>query len=233
MTEQTRQITTALQRLAMFWRASQWQAAKGVGLNPTQSETLTRVATRPERAVDLAAALGITQASLSDSVAALDRKGLVRRGPDPEDGRARRIEATAEGHALARRMPEAPAALVAAIAGLDAAERGGLLRALTLVIRSLQEARAIPVQRMCLTCRYFRPNLHDDPARPHHCALVDAAFADADLRIDCADHETATDPEAAPARARPSPVGQVGRPECRGNGPDAPNATPLSRKAAS
>ncbi|MGE0847759.1 MAG: MarR family winged helix-turn-helix transcriptional regulator [Flavobacteriaceae bacterium] len=207
MNEDSRQIATALQRLALFWRASQWQVAKELGLNPTQCDVLARVSERPERAADLAALLGISQASLSDTVSALSRKGLVRRNPDPGDGRARRIEATGKGRALAARLPEAPDALQDAIAGLGEPERGALLRPLTLIIQSLQEARAIPVQQMCVTCRYFRPHVHDDAARPHHCAFVDAAFGDAALRLDCADHETATEGEAARARARLSTVG--------------------------
>ena len=47
------------------------------------------------------------------------------------------------------------------------------------------------MSRMCLDCRFFRPDVHDDPARPHHCAFVDAPFGDAQLRIDCADHQPA------------------------------------------
>lgn len=207
MSSAATQIATALQRLSLFWRASQWEVAKDHGLTPTQCEILMRVAARPGRLAELAHALGITQASLSDSVAALDRKGLVCRRPDPDDGRARQIVATGAGRALAARMPEAPEALQGAVAGLGSADAAGLLRALTLIIRSLQEARAIPVQRMCLTCRHFRPHVHDDPARPHHCAFVDAAFGDAALRLDCADHETATEAAAARAWAALSEVG--------------------------
>jgi hypothetical protein len=42
---------------------------------------------------------------------------------------------------------------------------------------------------MCVTCRYFRPHVHSDPERPHHCAFVDAPFGDRALRLDCRDHE--------------------------------------------
>ena len=38
MQPQTRQIATAFERLALFWRASQWLAAKDHGLNPSQGE---------------------------------------------------------------------------------------------------------------------------------------------------------------------------------------------------
>lgn len=206
MPPDVRQITTAFQRLAAFWRANQWQVAKGKGLNPTQGEILARVAAQPERTAHLAAHLGITPSSLSDTVSALVDKGLVLRRPDPEDGRARRIVATTKGQELAAQTPDAPDALDAAIASLGESERGALLRSLTLIIRSLQEARAIPVQRMCVTCRHFRPHIHDDPVRPHHCAFVDAAFGDAALQVDCADHQITTEGEAARASARLSAV---------------------------
>lgn len=41
--------------------------------------------------------------------------------------------------------------------------------------------------RMCVTCTDFRPDVNDDPVRPHHCAFVDAAFGDGETRVDCAD----------------------------------------------
>jgi hypothetical protein len=57
------------------------------------------------------------------------------------------------------------------------------------MIRTLQERGEIPVSRMCVTCRFFRPNVHAHPEPPHHCAFVDAPFGDRELRLDCADHE--------------------------------------------
>jgi len=81
-----------------------------------------------------------------------------------------------------------------------------MLRALTRVIRALQEARAIPVQRICVTCRHFRPHVHDDATAPHHCAFVDAAFGDAGLRLDCTDHEGATGQDRARKWARFDPA---------------------------
>lgn len=206
MSHESRQITVAFQRLAAFWRASQWQTVKGIGLNPTQGDVLARVVARPGRIANLADQLGITQSSLSDTVSALEGKGLVARRPDPKDGRAREIVATAKGRALAARIPEAPLALEAAIDNLGESHRGAMLRSLTLIIRSLQEARAIPVQRMCVTCEFFGPHAHDDPEHPHHCAFVNAAFGDAALRLDCPDHEITTEDAASRAVARLSTV---------------------------
>jgi hypothetical protein len=84
-----------------------------------------------------------------------------------------------------------------AVGELSTAEQATFLRALVAMIRTLQEKGRIPIARMCVSCRFFRPFRHDDPARPHHCAFVDAPFGDAELRLDCADHRTAPADQAA------------------------------------
>src|SRR3989338_7717639 len=179
MPDPSDQIAFALGRLAVLWRAGGWQAAVAEGLNPAPAEILGHLSPRgPVRQGDLA-------------------KGLVIRQPDPEDGRARRVGLSAAGQTIAERLAAASDALTAAVSDLPAAEAGSLLRVLTRLIRVLQEARAIPVQRMCATCAHFRPYAHADAARPHHCAFVDTAFGDAQLRLDCGEHEAAPAESAA------------------------------------
>ena len=196
--DQLQQIIAGLGRLAALGRAGLWQAGAEFGLNPAQAGILSRIRQRPQRIADLAAHLGVTPASASDTVAALVAKGLARRDTDPGDGRARLISATPRGDEVAARIPAAPAALAEAIAALPGPERAQMLTSLQNLIRSLQEAGAIPVQRMCATCRFFRPHAHDDAAHPHHCDFVNAAFGQAELRLDCSDHEMAgTDRTAA------------------------------------
>lgn len=199
MPNQTDQIVFGFGRIAALLRAGHWQAGADTGLNPSQAEILSRIAGRPMRPGDLAAHLSVSPASLSDSVSSLVAKGLASRQPDPQDGRARLVVATRDGTALAATLPTAPATLQDALAALPEAERAGLLRTLLHLIRALQQARAIPAQRMCATCRHFRPhaNANADAARPHHCAFVDAAFGDADLRLDCGDHDEVPEEEAA------------------------------------
>lgn len=194
---QTDQIAFGLGRLSALWRAGRWRAGADFGLNPTQGEILSRVAARPERPTDLAAQLGVTPASLSDSVSSLVAKGFAARKPDPADRRAQLVVPTERGRQVARRLPSAPEALAAAIETWPERQRAALLKMLVRLIRDLQQAHAIPVQRMCLTCRHFRPDAHADAARPHHCAFVDAAFGDASLRLDCDDHEAASAEDAA------------------------------------
>lgn len=194
------QIAAGLGQLAAFLRMSAWQEAAPLGLTPTQTACLLQLSGRgPDRVTVLARLLGVTQATASDVVAALERKRLVERRPDPDDGRATRVHLTAAGADIARRTSRPPAALARAVATLELAERAGLRRALSKMILSLQRQGAIEPQRLCLTCRFFRPYAHRDADKPHHCAFVDAAFGDASLRLDCVDHEEAGPGEGASA----------------------------------
>jgi DNA-binding MarR family transcriptional regulator len=185
---------TALNKLAMVLRWGAWQQSGRHGLHPTQAQVVTLLAARPTgmRVRELAAALGVTPATTSDSVAALVRKGLVDKSPGPGDARAVVVTLTPRGQQEAAAISTWPDAMLAAVDDLDAAERGALLRVLVKMIRSLQERQAIPAARMCVTCRFFDPYAHPDADRPHHCKFVDAPFGDAELRVDCLDHDPAS-----------------------------------------
>jgi DNA-binding MarR family transcriptional regulator len=173
-------------------RQEAWQRGGRRGLTPTQSQAVVLLARQGgQRLGALAADLGVTAPTASDVVAALVAKGLVQKTRARGDARAVALELTAAGRREARRASQWPDAFLAAADELSHAEQAVLLRALTKMIRRLQLEGRIPVARMCASCRFFRPDAHPGTARPHHCAFVDAAFGDAELRLECADHETA------------------------------------------
>jgi DNA-binding MarR family transcriptional regulator len=201
------QIGFALARIGYLLKSLAWDTVGTLGINPTQAQILARLLSRgPSRATDLAAELGVTQPTISDALAALVRKEMLERAPDPKDGRAVRLHLTAQGRELAITVAAPSSVLTAALESLPGGDRDALQRGLVGLIRALQLARAIPVQRMCVTCAHFRPHAHSDAEAPHHCAFVDAAFADAALRIDCGDHEDAPEEDQDPLWARFSKV---------------------------
>ena len=113
------------------------------------------------------------------------------RAPDPSDARAAIIRTTAEGLRLGHEIAAYTSQFDLALASLPEAAQEQLLMSQIHIIRHLQEAGAIPLQRMCATCRHFRPHAHPHAAMPHHCAFVDAAIGGRDLRLDCGEHEAA------------------------------------------
>jgi DNA-binding MarR family transcriptional regulator len=186
-------LTTALERITLAVRSQSWQRARARGLTPTQAQALVLLGGEKQgrRLGTVAAAMGITPATASDAVRSLEEKGLVRRVRSGDDARALCLTLTPSGRREARRAADFGEFLAEAAAQLAPAEQAAFYRGALKLIRGLQERRQIPVSRMCLDCRFFRPDVHDDPARPHHCAFVDAPFGDAQLRIDCADHQPA------------------------------------------
>jgi DNA-binding MarR family transcriptional regulator len=187
----------ALDRFASAIRAEARRSVASRGLNPAQDAILRLLLVRRAglRVRVLAGHLGVRQPTVTGSVIALERKGLVRRQTDPADARATIVKATPE--ALVEPAAAVPSLAAAALADLSEAEQASLLKTLIKLIRSLQLRDAVPPQRMCVTCKYFRPNVHPEAEAPYHCAFVDAPFGNRALRLDCAEHEQAGTPEMA------------------------------------
>ncbi len=184
-----KQAAAGLSQLSRYLRTKQWESAEALDMTPTQIDILTLLKRRgPIRVLSSAKLLGTTQANASRVISTLERKGLVEKETDPLDGRAVLVSLTTEGDRLAADQTEFPEALLTALAGLSPIENATLHCVLSRVILQLQELGAVEPQRMCCTCQFFRPYVHPDAAKPHHCEFVDAPFGTASLRIDCGDH---------------------------------------------
>lgn len=186
-------VGAGLAKIGMALKSRAWRDAGPERLTPTQGQALVilKNARRGLRLDEIATALGVTAPTASDAVKALVQKKLVTRKNARDDRRAVSVTLTARGIALADRVAGWPDFLLRALDTLDQDEQAAFLRSLIKIIRGLQAAGDIPVQRMCVGCRFFRPHAHDDPVQPHHCAFVDAAFGDRHMRLDCNEYEPA------------------------------------------
>ncbi len=121
-------LRTALARISRLLD----RQSRGRELTGTQSSVLATVARRgPLRISELAECEGINPTMLSRIVAKLEQAGLLRRTPDPEDGRAARVELTDTGTELNRRQrAERTQLLTQRLAALPGTRAGELLTAL-------------------------------------------------------------------------------------------------------
>lgn len=192
-TSPAHRIREGLSRVAAVLRADDWERAARAGLNPTQLAILELLEARGSGlgVKEIAFHLGVSQPTATDSIAALARKGYVAKRSAEADRRGVSVCLTGSGAQLLGESGKTAGNAESAVATLADHEQEELLLALVKVIRTLQEQGAIPIQRMCATCRYFAPFAHRDAAHPHHCHFVDAPFGQPDLRIDCRDHQTA------------------------------------------
>jgi DNA-binding MarR family transcriptional regulator len=188
------QLLAGLARLGQAIRMEAWRNSGPHNLSPLQADIITYLDedARPHRQGEIVAALASTPPTVSDAVKVLRAKGLVAGSRDPADARAVALGLTPEGQAEARRLSVASATLTGAVSVLSGPDFAAMLRATVTMMRELQDRHAIPVSRMCLTCRFYEPEAHpEDPAHPHHCHFVDAPFGDAELRVTCPDHDPA------------------------------------------
>jgi DNA-binding MarR family transcriptional regulator len=82
----------------------------------------------PMRSIDIAAALGQAPRTVTEGIDGLERDGLVRRDPDPDDRRAKRISLTEAGDAAVRASePERARFIVDTLGVLTVAERDQLV----------------------------------------------------------------------------------------------------------
>jgi DNA-binding MarR family transcriptional regulator len=140
MTSKYRDDATRL-RLALARIARHLRAVDDSSLSPTQASLLSTVVRDGRIGLSaLAEAEGLDAPTLSRAVSRLEQRGLFRRLPDPDDGRAVTVEATAAGKKLQQRLRAARAdALQARLVELDATERRSLHEALP-VLESVADA---------------------------------------------------------------------------------------------
>jgi DNA-binding MarR family transcriptional regulator len=106
------------------------RVSEAVGLSFSRARALRRLARRPMSMGELAAALGIDRPNATTLVDDLEARALVRRTPDPADRRAKVVDATRKGKALARRADDILAMPPSALRELDAEDLAALRRIL-------------------------------------------------------------------------------------------------------
>lgn len=186
-------IAVALAKLALAGRRALDRQATGESLSAIQSLVLERLARLgPAQVGQLARQLAVTAPTMSDSIAALERKGLVRRVAVAGDARGVEVRLTPKGRSIARSQGNWLEVFEVALADLTSEEKAVLLSLLLRIITELVEKGFIRDARMCTTCAYFRPYVHEGSARPHHCGLVDLPLSAEHLRVDCPDHSPAS-----------------------------------------
>lgn len=162
-------------------------------LNPAQWEALRYLArcnAHSNTPTALAGFLGTTKGTVSQTVTALERKGLVRKAHRPGQARALSIQVTGRGRDLLRQDPTED--IETAVRLLVARDRSGstdtVRETLNGLLRIVQEQCAQRSYGQCGTCHHFRA---DAPGgQPHRCALWDEPITLRQANEICAEHRS-------------------------------------------
>jgi DNA-binding MarR family transcriptional regulator len=107
--------------------------SEALGMSFGRARALRRLAREPMSMREFAAAMDIDPPNATVLVHELESQGLARRRPHPTDGRAKIVEATRKGKALARQADAILAAPPAGLSALDPEELEALRRTLARV----------------------------------------------------------------------------------------------------
>jgi DNA-binding MarR family transcriptional regulator len=162
------------------------------GLNPAQWEALRYLA-RANRFSRTPAALadyaGSTRGTISQTLIALEQKGLALRQASPRDGRSVELALTRRGEAVLKDDPlKRLADDIAVATGGDAGKLLATLQAILSAMIARNGGRAFGI---CRTCRHFRRSASPGSVSPHHCSALDEPLSDADSGAICQEHEAA------------------------------------------
>lgn len=183
-------VVAALDRLGEALQVLARRKAEAHDLSPTQLRVLTKLyAGTPPAARNsvLARELDITEPTMSDTVAALIRKGLVDRRRDHHDRRRRLLVLTHTGRATAAAVARWTAPAEIALSRLGRADSEQLLDSLLAVLAEFNRADLSTVSRACTTCRYLQ-RVTEPHGRSYRCGHYDTPLTRSELRVDCTEH---------------------------------------------
>lgn len=172
-----------IERLGVVRRAARRAAAAQAGLSLAQLDALAylgdcnRFSDSPAAVADY---LDTTRGTASQSLRALERKGLVTRSADPRDRRVQHLTPTGEGRRVLERAADDPVARAVAVLGHGAAD---VDEALERVLRRAQRDRGGRTFGRCATCAHLR-----GAAGAHACGLTGEPLTDGDTALLCVEH---------------------------------------------
>jgi DNA-binding MarR family transcriptional regulator len=130
--------------------------------------------------------LGLTKGTVSQSLKALEAKGLIEKVQDPHDRRSVHLQLTAPARELLAAVAP-PQFLVAALAQMG--ERAQALEELFgALLRQIQRSEDVPGFGLCRTCRF-----HQQRDGAPFCGLTQEPLLPAEVELICREHQ----PQAA------------------------------------
>lgn len=183
-------IVVALERISEAFRVLLWNESKENSLSPIQIQMLIflHFHSREFRKVSyLASEFNMTKATISDSIKMMVKKGLLEKIQDEQDARSYYLNLTEESNRIIERASLFSKHIEHPLNQFSDRQKEILLSSLLELIHKLHLQGIISIQRMCLTCQYYKRS-----ADTHFCKLLKKPLLSTELRIDCPEHKLKT-----------------------------------------
>ncbi|MCF8721791.1 MarR family winged helix-turn-helix transcriptional regulator [Nitrospina gracilis] len=185
-----------IERISHLIRSETRIAGTDFDLQPIQLDVLhyltrsNRYSNTPQGVTDY---FGLTKGTVSQTIKALESKGLLSKTPDAKDGRKVHLAVTRTGKKLLDKTM--PARVVAgAWEELPEEDRDRLIAHLSQLLAKMQKANGMNAFGVCRTCR-FNSQISDTK---FFCELTQEPLSATDVTLLCREHTVPTE-EAEPA----------------------------------
>jgi len=176
-------IVVALERVAEMFRVLLWDQAKRLGLSPIQIQILIFLHNHSHQMATvshLSREFNLAKPTISDAVAALGRKGLIKRIKSSTDARSCPIRLTKGGTRSVAETEKFANPLKSVVSALSDADKEAFWSILSRLIFASHRDGLIAVQRICYACKYYEQNTDDA-----YCRLLERELVANDIRADC------------------------------------------------
>lgn len=178
-------IFSALERIHTSSRSSLTRASHEQGLSPLQAQILHFIQRRDTSTVSqLADQLSVSKPTVSDAIASLLTKKLIKKTASKLDARGYSITLTAKGRNEAMILASYATPFLDSVGTLTEPQKQALWDALLNLMRTMENQGLIPHQRMCFSCKHFEQR----PDGKSYCRLMEQSLGMIDVRLDCAEH---------------------------------------------
>lgn len=180
-------VVVGLERISEAFRSLLWEHAKVIGLSPIQIQILIFTAYHPEglRTVSyLAREFNVTKPTISDAIRVLANKSLIKRERSIEDSRSYAITLTESGQEMVTKTEQFAYPIQNELTNLPQAQLESLFQATQHLIRGLNQAGVLNVQRSCHGCRFY-----EKQGEQHYCHFLSEVLANKDIRLDCPEYQ--------------------------------------------
>lgn len=184
-----KKIVYLLERISQVFRVLQWELAKERKLTPLQIQILLFLKNREKKyrvASRISDELGLTKATLSESVSALEKKKLIKKLISKDDRRFTTLSLTKSGKKVVKELFSVDDLFERYVHKFNDIEKDNSLRFLVNIISLLYFDGYIRVARICCTCRHFQRATMS--GRVYYCNLMSRELKIEDINLKCASY---------------------------------------------
>jgi len=182
-------IIFLMEKLSGIFRFLMWNTIKSEGLSPIQLQFLLYLKKHSEKlstVSNLSREFGLSNATVSDAITSLMKKGLVlKKRRRQGDRRVVILTLTPSGKKTVDKLGRWNSVLNEYLKRFSHSEREMILLFLMELIGALFNDGVISSARMCITCNNHSRYIGDNGKIEHHCSLLKKSFDTKYLRVEC------------------------------------------------